>query len=99
MKAVLASLPRGRTLPPAVWASRHRTLVWLVWAHAVALPLFGLTRGYGLGHVALDGAPTALSAAPAMFTRPTRRVRGSLVAMGLLTSSAVLVHLWNGQIE
>src|SRR5215208_3482168 len=99
MQAVLASLPRGKTLPPRVWARRHRTLVWLVWAHAVALPLFGLTQGYGIAHVTLDGLPVAVFAAAAMLPGRSQRFRASMVSMGLLTSSAILVHLWGGQIE
>src|SRR5215211_7199941 len=99
MKAVLASLPRGKTLPPAVWAQRHRTLVGLVWAHAIALPLFGLTQGYGLSHVLIDALPIAAFGAAAMLTGRSQRFRASMVSMGLLTSSAVLVHLWGGHIE
>src|SRR5829696_4199647 len=99
MQAVLASLPRGKTLPPRVWARRHRTLVWLVWAHAVALPLFGLTQGYGISHVTLDGLPVAVFAAAAMLPGRSQRFRASMVSMGLLTASAILVHLWDGHIE
>jgi diguanylate cyclase (GGDEF)-like protein/PAS domain S-box-containing protein len=99
MKAVLASLPRGKTLPPRVWARRHRALVWLVWAHAVALPLFGLTQGYGPGHVLIDALPIAFFGWAAMLSSRSQRFRASMVSMGLLTSSAILVHLWGGQIE
>ena len=98
-RVLVASLPRGRTLPADVWARRHRTLVWLVWAHAVALPIFGLTRGYGLGHIAIDGLPMAVFAAAAMLTGRSQRFRASMVSLGLLSSSAVLVHLWDGKIE
>jgi diguanylate cyclase (GGDEF)-like protein/PAS domain S-box-containing protein len=96
---IAAALPSGKTLPPAVWARRHRTLVWLVWAHAIALPIFGLTRGYGAGHVLIDGVPIALFGAAALLPARSQRFRGAMVAFGLLTSSAVLVHLWDGQIE
>src|SRR5215217_2640580 len=99
MKAVLASLPRGKTLPTPVWARRHRSLVWLVWAHAVALPLFGLTRGYGLDHVLIDGLPIAFFGWAATLSSRSQRFRACMVSMGLLTSSAILVHLWGGQIE
>ncbi|MEA2444556.1 MAG: hypothetical protein QOJ12_1848 [Thermoleophilales bacterium] len=99
VQSLLASLPRGKTLPPRVWARRHRTLVWLVWAHAVALPLFGLTRGYGPAHVAIDGLPIAVFGAAAMVRGRSQRFRASMVALGLLTASAVLVHLWDGKIE
>jgi diguanylate cyclase (GGDEF)-like protein/PAS domain S-box-containing protein len=96
---IAASLPRGKTLPPEVWARRHRTLVWLVWAHALGLPLFGLTQGYGLLHVMVDGLPIAVFAAAAMVPGRSQRFRASMVSLGLLTSSAILVHLWDGKIE
>jgi diguanylate cyclase (GGDEF)-like protein/PAS domain S-box-containing protein len=99
MRAVFATLPRGKTLPPRVWARRHRTLVWLVFAHAIALPLFGLAQGYGLLHVLLDAAPIAFFGWAATLTSRSQRFRASMVSMGLLTSSAILVHLWGGQIE
>jgi diguanylate cyclase (GGDEF)-like protein/PAS domain S-box-containing protein len=92
-------LPRGKTLPPDVWAQRHRVLVLLVWAHVVALPLFGLTRGYGVLHVVIDATPVAVFGAAAMVTTRSQRFRASMVSLGLLTSSAVLVHLWGGQTE
>ena len=31
------ALPKGRTLPPAVWERRHAWMLRLVWAHVVAL--------------------------------------------------------------
>jgi diguanylate cyclase (GGDEF)-like protein/PAS domain S-box-containing protein len=99
MRAVIASLPRGKTLPPRVWARRHRTLVWLVWAHAVALPLFGLAQGYGLRHSLFEGLPIACFGLFAMVPGRSQRFRASMVSLGLLTSSGVLVHLWGGQIE
>ena len=98
-RVLVAALPRGRTLPPEVWARRHRTLVWLVWAHAVALPIFGMTRGYGLDHIAIDGLPIAVFGVAAMVPGRSQNFRASMVSLGLLTSSAILVHLWEGQIE
>src|SRR4051794_22124773 len=37
--AFRAALPQGRTLPDDVWLRRHRWMLNLLWAHAVALPL------------------------------------------------------------
>ena len=98
-RVIAASLPRGKTLPPEAWARRHRTLVLLVWAHAIALPIFGLARGFGLAHVALDSVAISTFAAAAMLRGRSQSFRASMVSLGLLTSSGVLVHLWNGQIE
>jgi diguanylate cyclase (GGDEF)-like protein/PAS domain S-box-containing protein len=95
----LERLPRGRTLPPEVWATRHRIMVRLVWLHALGLLLFGLARGYGLPHSLLETVPVAGFAVIAASDQLGQRGRAAAVAFGLLTSSAMLVHLWNGQIE
>lgn len=95
----LERLPRGRTLPPDVWATRHRIMVRLVWLHALGLLIFGLARGYGLPHSLLEIVPVAGFAIIAASTQLGQRARAAAVALGLLTSSAMLVHLWNGQIE
>ena len=99
MSRFLESLPRGRTLPPEVWAARHRVMVRLVWAHVVGLALFGLARDAAPAHVGLDVVPIALLGLVAGVPRLGRRSRAAAVALGLLTSSAVLVHLWDGRIE
>src|SRR3954447_24592263 len=94
-----ASLPRGKTLPPEVWAHRHRILTWLVFAHAVALPIFRLTRGFPLWHASLEGFPVAVFGYGATMPYRSKRFRSSMVSLGLLTSSAMLVHIWGGVIE
>ncbi|HWT92900.1 MAG TPA: EAL domain-containing protein [Solirubrobacteraceae bacterium] len=95
----LERLPRGRTLPPDVWATRHRIMVRLVWLHALGLLIFGLARGYGLPHSLVEIVPVAGFAIIAASTQLGQRARAGAVALGLLTSSAMLVHLWDGQIE
>lgn len=95
----LERLPRGRTLPPDVWATRHRIMVRLVWLHALGLLIFGLARGYGLPHSLFEIVPVAGFAIIAASDQLGQRARAAAVAFGLLTSSAMLVHLWNGQIE
>jgi anti-sigma regulatory factor (Ser/Thr protein kinase) len=97
-KTLRSYLPRGQTLPDEVFARRHRWMWRLLVAHAIGLPLFGLAQGYSLGHSLLDGLPIAVIAF-AVTRSENRRVCTSLMAMGLLTSSAVLVHLWHGAIE
>jgi diguanylate cyclase (GGDEF)-like protein/PAS domain S-box-containing protein len=99
LHSALGALPRGKSLPPDVWARRHRVLTALVWAHAVVLPIFALTQGLPLWHALLEGFPIAVFAAAAMVPFRSQRFRSSMVALGLLTSSAVLVHIWGGVIE
>jgi signal transduction histidine kinase len=92
-------LPRGDTLPDAVWEKRHRFLVALLVAHAIALPIFGIAMGFSVAHSILDGGllPGAF-ALTALLPGP-RKLRGGLATLGLLTCSALLVHLSGGYIE
>src|SRR4051812_14514119 len=99
MRRLVAALPSGKTLPPDVWQRRHRAMTVLVWLHAVGLPLYGLTRGYPLWHVAIDGSPIAAFALGASVPYRSPRFRACMVSLGLLTSSAVLVHLAGGATE
>src|SRR4051794_25343200 len=99
MRRVLDRLPSGQTLPPGVWAARHRFLVTVLLLHVPALYAFGLARGYGAVHVGVDVVPVAVLGGLGLWSRPTQTQRAVCVAMGLLTSSAMLVHLWDGQIE
>ena len=92
------ALPHSRMLPEKDWRRRHRVLLGLLWIHALALPIFGAARGYGPWHSLLEGAAVAIFAALAS-SRASRRVRACLVSLGLLTSSAVLVHFSGGAIE
>ena len=91
-------LPRGQTLPDDVFELRHRWIQRLLWFHVVALPIFGVAQGYSLGHSLVESAPLLAIAIAARFA-PSRRASASLMALGLLSSSAILVHLWHGAIE
>jgi diguanylate cyclase (GGDEF)-like protein/PAS domain S-box-containing protein len=92
-------LPRGSTLPQTVWERRNRLMVWITWAHVLVLPVFGLARGFSLVTALGSVAPIALCAALAMSDSLTRTARECATTIGLLTSSAVLIAFWNGQIE
>jgi diguanylate cyclase (GGDEF)-like protein/PAS domain S-box-containing protein len=94
-----ASLPRGRTLPEEVWVRRHRWMTLLVWSQAIMLTTYGLIAGQSIPHSLLEGLPEAACALVAGAGTLTRRARTGAVAIGLLTSSAVLVHLMEGRIE
>ena len=102
MTAALAwvrhALPDGQTLPAEQFDARHRTLVRVLWAHAVALPLLALAYGNTVPHALAELAMVAVW--PLAAARlGGRRTRAIIVALGLLTCSAVLVHITNGLIE
>jgi hypothetical protein len=96
--AVTSWLPQGQTLPADVFEVRHRWITRLLWVHVIGLPLFALARDYSLAHSLVEPIPLLALALTATFARG-RRLRASLTAIGLLTSSAILVHLWEGAIE
>src|SRR5256714_7340142 len=92
-------LPEGNTLPDEVWAPRHRMILTMLWLHVPAIVVFGLARGFGLGHVLVDATSVAAFGATAVVVRSNRRLSTVVTSLGLLTCSAVLVHLGGGAIE
>src|SRR3954452_21718934 len=93
------AMPRGRMLPAHLLERRHRTIVTVLAAHVPALLAFGLARGYELGHVVFDIGPVVMLSALAIATRFPLRWRMVAACTGLVTCSALLVHLWGGVIE
>jgi diguanylate cyclase (GGDEF)-like protein/PAS domain S-box-containing protein len=93
------ALPRGQTLSTAEWESRHRAMLWILWAHVIFLPIFSLARGWSAAVSFGSVLPVALAGIAGTLKAPGRRARSVAVALGLLTASAVLVHAWNGRIE
>ncbi len=91
-------LPQGHPLPEEIWLRRHKAIVAVLWLHAGGLVLFGLFRGYGIAHSALEGGILII---PALIASSSfnRTIRASAATIGLMTASGVLVHLSNGTIE
>jgi PAS domain S-box-containing protein len=105
-------VPSGGALPEEVWRSRFRLLVGLTWAHALIIALVGpvLGRRWDLSlhaflddgtalHTMAEGSIVALFALLAGWQRAGRTVRTTAVGFGLMSSSAILVHLSGGYIE
>src|SRR5436305_12551701 len=92
-------VPRGRTLTEAEWTVRQRGIVALVWAHVLALPLFLLYQRFGVWGSIRPVLPVAVAGVVAMLGGADRRVRSVAAVFALLTSSAVLVYGWHGQVE
>src|SRR5919108_5156860 len=66
-------LPRGNTLDDEAFKTRHRFLCWVLALHLPALVAFGVFRGYGLAHSALEvAAPATLL----LFGQLARNRRG-----------------------
>jgi diguanylate cyclase (GGDEF)-like protein/PAS domain S-box-containing protein len=93
---IVAAIPVGVKLAPQEWARRHRWIVALVWFHVPVIVVFGFARGNGLAHNAAEGIPVAACAVLAGQVEWNQRVRSVLAGLGLMLSSAVLVHLSGG---
>ena len=74
-------IPRGRALPPEVWAARHRGLLLVLAAHLMVLPAFAVTQGWSLRRRGRSTSPPAARRRRVLRRlRPT--VRSSLCANG-----------------
>ena len=92
-------LPRGGMLPFDAWAPRHRWILKVLWFHVVALGVASLAKGNGLTHSLFEAGLVASFGVAAALVQYNRRASTLLAALGLFTSSAVLVHLFDGRIE
>jgi diguanylate cyclase (GGDEF)-like protein len=92
-------LPNGHPLAPQEWRLRHRMILYVLVLHVVGVFIFGVARGFGPAHSAADVAPIAVAALAASSNQLSNRLRSVVATLGLLTASAVLVHLSGGLIE
>jgi len=92
-------LPTGQLLTPEVWARRHRGIVWLLWLHVGGVAVFALVRGRTVGHAVAEVTPMAVCALAAAHPALGRRARSTAAVLGLVTASAVIVHLSGGVVE
>jgi GAF domain-containing protein/anti-sigma regulatory factor (Ser/Thr protein kinase) len=86
-------------LPEELWQTRHKVIVALLWVHAVAIPTFALARGFRLEHTIAESLIVPATAILATWTALSRRARTAVASAGLLSCSAILVHLSGGVIE
>lgn len=96
---VPAWLPRGGTLDAPSWQARHRGISFLLWLHVVGIPAIIVLRGEGVVHAAGEAAAIAWLAVAASYDGFSPRVRSAAATLGLMTSSAVAVHVFDGVIE
>ena len=96
---VRLQLPRGDLLPEHIWQQRHRAIVVVLWLHALGLAAFGILQGVPLPQTLSEAAVVALAALIAGRKQGSRGFRAAVATLGLVTSSAVLVHLSGGYVE
>jgi PAS domain S-box-containing protein len=105
-------IPSGGSLPESVWRSRHRFLAGLAFFHALviaaAAPFLGKTWALSLWaffeddsmlHIVGEGLIVAGFGALALWRRMGRTLQATFVGFGLMSASAILVHLSGGYIE
>ncbi|HUR16979.1 MAG TPA: hypothetical protein VMZ33_06815 [Candidatus Limnocylindrales bacterium] len=92
-------LPEGRGLPYDTWSLRHNAIVWILWCHTIGIFGFGLATGHAVVHSLLEASVLVPYALVARSHRPSQLVRTIATTVGLLTASAILVHLAGGSIE
>jgi PAS domain S-box-containing protein len=112
LNSVRHFLPAGGSLPEDVWRNRHRFLLALTWIHVGIIALVGPVFGYRWDisfwalfddgtvlHTVGESLVVAFFAAVASYDKTSRAFRATAVGFGLMTSSAILVHLSGGYIE
>jgi signal transduction histidine kinase len=112
IKFLISFIPTGGALPKEVWLQRHRFLVGLTWFHAIVIALLGPVLGYSwefsfdaifkdgtISHALLESSIIGLFAAVANWRRIGPTLQAVCVALGLVSSSAIFVHLSGGYIE
>ena len=96
---IAAALPQGHKLPARDWERRHRGMLLLLCAHAGGIFLTVLVRDRDFLHAATEGGVVGIAAVLACWPRAGRRFRAVCACLGLVTSSAIIVHLSGGYIE
>ncbi len=99
-------------MPDDAWRNRRAFLLGLVWFHAAVIALVGPVLGYSwerswpaffhdgtVLHTVGEGLIVAAFALLASWRRAGRTFQASAIALGLMSSSAILVHLSGGYIE
>jgi signal transduction histidine kinase len=96
---VWAALPRNGVISPALWERRHHLILVLLWVHALGVVCLGLIEGRGADVSVLQGVVIVGAAVLAGGAQLGQRTRALITTVGLLLSSALLVHLADGFVE
>jgi methyl-accepting chemotaxis protein len=99
LRSFVNLLPRLAGLPDELWERRHRGIVIVLWLHVPALAAYGLLTGRSVPHMLIDLAPLVITALLASWSGLSRRSRACVAALGLMTASAMLVHLADGAVQ
>ncbi|HVL80726.1 MAG TPA: HAMP domain-containing sensor histidine kinase [Actinomycetota bacterium] len=96
---LLGYIPRGDTLTDEAWTARHRAIRAVLWLHVPGIAVFALLAGFGPLHSFAEALPVLVLAVLSGSLSKTRGVAASLATTGLITCSALAVHISGGLIE
>ncbi|RBY86790.1 bifunctional diguanylate cyclase/phosphodiesterase [Blastococcus sp. TF02A-26] len=96
---LVALLPEGRVLPDDVWHRRHRIVLTVAAAQAVALGFLALALGEGAAAAMMETAAVLYPLAFALLPGAGRTLRAGAATLSLLAASVLLVYLMDGQTE
>src|SRR5687767_9337503 len=99
VQGVRRFLPAGQSLPDAAWERHHAGLVLLLWLHAIVLTAYAVLTGPSLLHGLAEGSVMFVAALAARTPGLGRQLRAGAASFGLITASALLVHLSGGYVE
>jgi diguanylate cyclase (GGDEF)-like protein/PAS domain S-box-containing protein len=74
-------------------------ILWVLWLHVGGVAAYARWRGYSLGHTSIDSSILIVFAAAATQPWGGRVLRSTLASLGLMSASALVVHLSGGLIE
>lgn len=96
---IWSRLPEGHTLTPEAWQRQHQAILVLLWLHAIGIACYGILAHRGVAESLFEGSVVAIAAVLAGVVNASRRFRAALASLGLLSSSAMLVHISGGFTE
>jgi PAS domain S-box-containing protein len=99
LKHLKGAIPEGKSLPDSAWEARHRGILVLLWLHVIGVVCFGLLMGEDLEHSLVEGSVLVPMAIAAGWQKSPKKFRASIASLGLITASAILIHLSGGYIE
>ena len=99
VETVKKTLPEGRALPERDWQVRHKGILILLWFHVIVIVVTGIYKGFGPSQSLAEGAVVAVLAILANKQERNRSYRSVIASLGLVASSAILVHFSGGYIE
>ncbi len=99
MRGLRRLFPSGTSLSDAAWRARHKGILAIAWAHAIGIPLIAWRQDIPRLLSAELAAPIVLFTLVASIASFHRRLRSVCATAALLTSSTVVVYLFDGVTE